>query len=259
MNRASIKIGNFNIYLYSICILIGVISALFLINKELEKEEIDKDKFFDMSFYTIIFGILGARIYYVLFNLNYYFKSTIEIFEIWNGGLAIHGGIIFGLLTVIYYTKKHNMNTIKVLDIIVPSLILAQAVGRWGNFFNKEAYGPITTYLNLKNHFIPEFVINGMKIKGVYYTPTFYYESIWNLTGFAILMLSRKKKDIKLGFQTGLYLTFYSLGRFFIEYLRTDSLMIGNIKVAMLVSIILFITGIVIINKSKQNKNYHIK
>lgn len=260
MNRVALDLGFFQIYWYSLFILFGIFTALFVIYKELKREQLDVDKFFDMAIYAIIIGILGARIYYVLFNLNYYSTNIVEIFQIWNGGLAIHGGILFGGLFILYYTKKYKLDTLKFLDIIVVGLIIAQAIGRWGNFFNNEAYGVETTLTSLRNMHLPEFIIDGMHINNHYYTPTFLYESLWNVLGFIILLIVRKNKNLKIGVLSGIYLTWYSLGRFFIEGLRLDSLMFMNIRVAQLVSLLLFIIGIILtIISIRRNKNYHIE
>lgn len=257
MNRVALDLGIFQIYWYSIFILLGIFIALALVYLEIKKTNIDKDTFIDMSFYSIIIGLIGARIYYVLFNLGYYLKNPLEIIQIYNGGLAIHGGIIFGSIYIIHFCHKKKLNLLKILDIIVVGLIIAQAIGRWGNFFNQEAYGPLTTYQNLKNMHIPEFIIEGMNITGKYYTPTFLYESLWNILGFIILIAIRKLKNLKIGVLSGTYLIWYSLGRFFIESLRADSLMLGNIKIAQLISIILFIIGILLIVTGKNRKKYH--
>lgn len=252
MHRSHITLGHINIYFYSLCILMGVILALIVIMKEVKKSKIDKDKFYDLAFYTLIFGILGARIYYVIFNMDYYINHIEEIFEIWNGGLAIHGGIIAGLITIYIFTKKNNMKFLKILDIIVPGLILAQGVGRWGNFFNGEAFGPVVSYSFLKKTLVPSFIIKGMKIYGYYHMPTFLYESVWDILGFIIMIILRKKKH-KEGFLTGFYLSYYSLGRFFIELLRTDSLRLGIIKVACLMSLIMFAIGIILMTKKRKD------
>ena len=247
MNSIAISIGNFDITYYSIFILIGVVIASILFFTECKKYEINLDFATNLIFWTVIFGIIGARLYFVLFNLDYYLANPIEIIQVWKGGLAIHGGIIFGCLFVIFYTKKYKIRVLKVTDMIVVGLIIAQAIGRWGNFFNGEAYGPATTLGHLKNLFIPDFIINGMLIDGVYYTPTFYYESIWCILGAIVILIFRRIKYIKIGQQCGLYLMWYSLGRFFIESLRMDSLMLGDFKIAQIVSVVLFIIGFFII------------
>ncbi len=258
MSRVALDFGIVQIYWYSIFILLGVISALIVIYKELKKSNISLDIFIDMSFYSIIIGLIGARIYYVLFNLSYYCQNPLEIVQVYKGGLAIHGGIIFGLLYILYFCKKNQLNVLKILDIIVVGLILAQAIGRWGNFFNQEAYGSLTTYERLKSMHLPEFIIDGMNISNVYYTPTFLYESIWDLGGFFLLMILRKFQKLKLGVLSGTYLIWYSLGRFFIEALRTDSLMLGNLKVAQLVSLLLILIGVVLIINSRKRGYYNI-
>ncbi len=233
------------VHWYSVLILIGIIIGLILLEREAKKFKYPKDLIFNICFWTIIFGIIGARLYYVIFNFSYYQNDLLEIFAIWNGGLAIHGGIIAGVLTVIFFAKKYHLNFLKLLDMAAPSLILAQAIGRWGNFFNGEAHGIATTYAELKSLFVPEFVIKGMNIGGVYYLPTFYFESLWCLLGFIVLIIIRRLKYTKIGTTTCIYLMWYSVGRFFIEAWRTDSLMLGGFKVAQIISVILFITGFV--------------
>ena len=133
---------------------------------------------------------------------------------------------------------------LKTLDIIVVGVILAQAIGRWGNFFNSEAYGGITTLKALQNMHIPSFIINGMYISGKYRQPTFLYESVWNLIGFIVLLIFRRREYTKVGQTTGLYFMWYSVGRFIIESMRSDSLMLGSFKIAQTMSVLLFILGI---------------
>ncbi len=257
MNRVAFNIFGFNVYYYSLCILLGVIVAYILITREGKKQGLPKEFISDLIFYTLIIGILGARVYYCVFNLDYYLANPSEILKIYNGGLAIHGGVIAGLIFVYFYTKKKNVSFIKILDIVAPAVIIAQSFGRWGNFFNQEAHGGITTYQNLKNMHIPEFIINGMHIEGKYYYPTFFFESIWCLIGFIILMIARKNKNLRKGFQIGFYFIWYGIGRFFIETLRTDSLMFFNLKIAQIVSLIGIIIGIIIIVTNRNKKYYN--
>ena len=257
MNRVAFNIFGFNVYYYSLCILLGVIVAYILITREGKKQGLPKEFISDLIFYTLIIGILGARVYYCVFNLDYYLANPSEILKIYNGGLAIHGGVIAGLIFVYFYTKKKNVSFIKILDIVAPAVIIAQSFGRWGNFFNQEAHGGITTYQNLKNMHIPEFIINGMHIEGKYYYPTFFFESIWCLMGFIILMIARKNKNLRKGFQIGFYFIWYGIGRFFIEALRTDSLMFFNLKIAQIVSLIGIIIGIIIIVTNRNKKYYN--
>lgn len=257
MNRVAFNIFGFNVYYYSLCILLGVIVAYILITREGKKQGLTKEFTSDLIFYTLIIGILGARVYYCVFNLDYYLANPSEILKIYNGGLAIHGGVIAGLIFVYLYTKKKNVSFIKILDIVAPAVIIAQSFGRWGNFFNQEAHGGITTYQNLKNMHIPEFIINGMHIDGKYYYPTFFFESIWCLIGFIILMIARKNKNLRKGFQIGFYFIWYGIGRFFIEAFRTDSLMFFGLKIAQIVSLIGIIIGIIIIVTNRNKKYYN--
>ena len=257
MNRVAFNIFGFNVYYYSLCILLGVVVAYILITREGKKQGLPKEFISDLIFYTLIIGILGARVYYCVFNLDYYLANPSEILKIYNGGLAIHGGVIAGLIFVYFYTKKKNVSFIKILDIVAPAVIIAQSFGRWGNFFNQEAHGGITTYQNLKNMHIPEFIINGMHIEDKYYYPTFFFESIWCLIGFIILMIARKNKNLRKGFQIGFYFIWYGIGRFFIEALRTDSLMFFGLKIAQIVSLIGIIIGIIIIVTNRNKKYYN--
>lgn len=248
MNPVAFTLWGFEVKYYSIFILAGIIISWILIKGESKKFKINKEFVTNLLFWTIIMGIIGARGYYVLFNLDYYKDHIVEIFKIWEGGLAIHGGLILGGLTLILYCKKYKVSAYRMMDIIAPCLLLSQALGRWGNFFNGEAFGTATTFEHLKSlKFIPEFIIYGMRINGTFYTPTFYYESLWCLLGLIVIILLKKLKYIKVGQLSGFYFIWYSVGRFVIESYRTDSLMLGYIKVAQLVSIILFVVGLIII------------
>lgn len=257
MNRTILSIGNFHIYWYSVLIATGIIIGLYLLMKEASKQNISKDTIIDIAFYTIIWGIIGARIYYVIFNIKPYLSNPLSILYVWEGGLAIYGGIIGGLITLAYQTKKKNIALGKLTDMIVPSLILAQAIGRWGNFFNQEAHGGIVTLEFLKKIHIPNFIIKGMYINGNYYHPTFFYESLWCLLGFILLIIIRRLlKNSKDGTITFIYLIWYGIGRFFIEGLRTDSLYLGIFRISQIVSIVIIIIGIIglIYNKRKEVK-----
>ncbi len=254
MNPVIINLGIIEIRWYSVLILLGFILGYYLVINKCKQENIDKTLISDLCFYLIIVSILGARIYYCIFEWKYYINNPIDIIKIWEGGLAIHGGVIAGIIFIYFYTKKKKLEFLKLLDIFAPSLVLGQAIGRWGNFFNGEAYGPITTFENLKNLHIPKFIIDGMYIGGNYHVPTFFYESIGCLIIFIILIILRNKKSTKIGIITSIYFILYGLVRFFIEGLRTDSLMLFNIKVAQLISIIMILIGIYIIIKSLKKK-----
>lgn len=246
MDRVALDLGFIQIYWYSIFIFFALLVACTVIYKEAKKRGIDEDTLINMTFGTVIFGIIGARLYYVLFNLPYYSKNIVEIFEIWNGGLAIHGGIIFGLLSIIVFCKNRKMNVMRMLDIIVVGLIIGQAIGRWGNFFNSEAYGAITTLEKLQSQGIPQFIIDGMYILGEYRQPTFFYESVGCVFGFLAMLIIRCGKYLKRGNLTAFYLVWYGILRFLVEGLRSDSLMLGPIKMAQAVSLLFVLIGIII-------------
>ena len=247
MDPVITTIGGFEIRWYAVLILIAAFLAIFLINQEAKKYNVKFDFVFNMCFWGIIMGLVGARLYYVLFNWSYYSSHLVEIIQIWKGGLAIHGGIIAGLLTIIAYCAKYHARTIRYLDFICAALPLAQAIGRWGNFFNSEAHGAATTLEHLQKLHIPDFIIKGMYIEGVYYTPTFLYESIFCFILFIVLMIVRRGRYRKVGSVTALYMIGYGVLRFFIEISRTDALKLAGFKVAQIVSIIMVIAGICII------------
>lgn len=263
MNPILLQIGNIKIYYYSVMILTGVILGSLLVIKESKRFNISKNKTTDMLFYTMIFGIIGARLYYVLFNINYYSKNIIDILKVWEGGLAIHGGIIAGSLYIIYYTKKNNINTLKMFDICAPGILIGQAIGRWGNFFNGEAHGPLTSLEHLQKLHIPNFIIKGMNINGNYYIPAFFYESLICIICLIIILLIRRTRIIKNGNITSIYLIWYGIGRFIIESYRTDSLMMNTLKQAQIISIIMIIIGtilfIISIKQEKYNKENQYK
>lgn len=252
MNNVFITIGSFDIKWYSVCIMVAVFLGIFLFSYEGKKFSFPKDFLFNLAFWTVIGGLLGARIYYVIFNFNLYVNNPIDIFKVWEGGLAIHGGLIFGAIVAYFYCKKYDAPIIKILDMLIPSLLIGQAIGRWGNFFNMEAHGGIVDKALLLKYHIPNFVIEGMNINGVYYHPTFFYESIWCLLGFVIVMLLRFKKSLKNGTQICFYMIWYGIGRFFIEGMRTDSLMLGSFKIAQIVSalaVLIAVVGLMLIDR----------
>ena len=252
MNPIFITIGSFQIYWYSVILLAAFVFGGILAIHEAKKFNIPKDYMTNMFFYIVIFALIGARIYYVLFNLDYYKANPNEIIRVWEGGLAIHGGIIAALLVVIIYSKKYKVNTTRLLDIMVVSLILGQAIGRWGNFMNGEAHGAVTTLANLKNLHIPNFIINGMFIDGKYYMPTFFFESVACFIGFIFLSIVKRRDYTKVGELTSLYLIWYGVVRFIIESMRTDSLMFYGFRVAQIVSVIMVIIGIVMLTLVKK-------
>ncbi len=262
MDPIMFKIFGLEIRWYSVLIMIGMLICYFLVKRESKKFDYSKDFIFDLAFWVIICGVIGARLYYVLFNLDYYGKDLTRIFAMWEGGLAIHGGVIGGFIGLLVMCIKNKVSIFRTTDMIAPGLLIAQAIGRWGNFFNSEAYGPVTTLENLRSlKFIPEFVIKGMKIGGVYYHPTFFYESVWCILGFILILLVRRYlKYIKVGQISCIYFMWYGIGRWFVESLRTDSLMLGTYKVAQIVSIIGMVGGFIVFTYLCVNwkyKNYY--
>ncbi|MFV0274660.1 MAG: prolipoprotein diacylglyceryl transferase [Bacilli bacterium] len=245
MSPIIFDVFGYEIHWYSVTMLLAFSIAVFLFTIEIKRLCVTDKKFIDdLIFYTILSALFGARLYYIVFNFSYYSNNILDIFKVWNGGLAIHGGIIGGVLFILYYCKKYNKNSIKIFDMIAPGLIFGQAIGRWGNFFNQEAFGSSVTREFLEKLHIYDWIIDNMYIDGFYRHPTFLYESAFCLLGFIIIALIREYKKIKVSIISGIYLIWYSIARFFIEELRTDSLMFFDFKVAQLVSILGIIIGI---------------
>ena len=257
MNRVALDLGIIKIYWYSITMFLGVLFGIIVAYIEVKRKKIDTNKFENLAFSAILSGFIGARLYYVLFNLDYYLSNPIEIIEVWNGGLAIHGAIIGSVLAIFIYCKKNHLSFIEILDICAPALLIGQIIGRWGNFFNSEAHGGMVTRAFLEKLHLPEFIINGMNINGVYYHPTFLYESLLNLICFIFLIILRYNKKIKTGAIVGIYLIWYGIVRIFIESMRTDSLMLGSIKMAQLIGLPMIIIGIILIITSKKRNKYN--
>ena len=256
MNRIALDLGFIAIEWYSIFMVISLIVAMILIDKEAKKRKINKEFTNNLIFWTTIWGIIGSRLYYVAFNWNFFGNNLLDILKVWQGGLAIHGAILFGAIFIIIYCKKYNVSILRITDIISVALILGQAIGRWGNFFNSEAHGTEVTRSFLENLRLPNFIIEGMNINGTYYHPTFLYESIWNLIGFIVLIVLRKFKYLKIGTLTAVYFIWYGAGRLFIEGLRTDSLMLGDFRIAQVISVVLIITGIIILIRSIKGSKF---
>ena len=257
MKKTMIDLGPISIKWYSFFILIGILLASFLIIKEWKRKKGKEEEITNILFYGILIGILGARLYYCIFNWDYYREDILEVFKIWNGGLAIHGGILATLLFTIIYCKKKKLNLLLLLDIFTPGLIIAQAIGRWGNFFNGEAFGRIVSLKFLEKLHLPNFIIKGMYIDGFYREPTFLYESILSLIGFILIILLRKQKRIKTGIIVSFYLIWYGIERFIIETFRSDSLMFGSFKMAQIVSTIFMISGVIVLIYSVKKNPYY--
>ncbi|SGX10757.1 prolipoprotein diacylglyceryl transferase [Staphylococcus aureus] len=246
IDPVAFNLGPLSVRWYGIIIAVGILLGYFVAQRALVKAGLHKDTLVDIIFYSALFGFIAARIYFVIFQWPYYAENPSEIIKLWHGGIAIHGGLIGGFIAGVIVCKVKNLNPFQIGDIVAPSIILAQGIGRWGNFMNHEAHGGPVSRAFLEQLHLPNFIIENMYINGQYYHPTFLYESIWDVAGFIILVNIRK--HLKLGETFFLYLTWYSIGRFFIEGLRTDSLMLtSNIRVAQLVSILLILISISLI------------
>ncbi|MDO4912048.1 MAG: prolipoprotein diacylglyceryl transferase [Lactobacillus sp.] len=246
MDPTAFYLGNWPVKKYGIIMAIAISVAFYLSVREGKKRGINDDHFANILLWGVPLGYLGARLYYVIFEWPYYANNPGQIFAIWQGGVAVYGGLLTGLLVLIVYCYYHALNLFKMLDIITPGVMLAQVIGRWGNFVNQEAHGARTTLTFLQSLHLPEFIIQGMKIGGHYYQPTFLYESFFNLLGFLIIIAVRHRKHFyRIGEVFFSYLAWYSLVRFFVEGMRTDSLYIFNtIRVSQALSVVLFVISV---------------
>lgn len=248
IDRVAFNLLGIPIYWYALIIVSGIIIAMWLSSREVVRVGLKSEDITDFMLWGLPLSIIGARLYYILFDLPQYIADPIQIFNIRSGGLAIYGGLIAGAITLYFFTKYHFISMWTFLDSAAPSVLLAQAIGRWGNFMNHEAYGPVTTRIFLENLHIPRFIIDNMYIEGFYRQPTFLYESVWSLIGFILLLFLRNKKHLlKKGEVLLVYVMWYSFGRFFIEGLRTDSLyFLGVIRISQLLSAFLFVGTIIL-------------
>jgi phosphatidylglycerol:prolipoprotein diacylglycerol transferase len=224
IDPVAFALGPFQIHWYGIIMGTAAMLGLYLAVREGKRQGIDTDKLLDMMIWVLPSAIIGARLYYVLFEWEYYATHPEEIIAVWRGGLAIHGGLIAAFLVGYLFIRKHKLSFLQLADIVAPSILLAQAIGRWGNFINQEAHGGPVSVTFLQSLQLPDWLIDQMTIGGVIYHPTFLYESIWNLVGFGVLLFLRYVVVPKRGEILFAYMIWYSLGRFFIEGLRTDSL-----------------------------------
>ncbi|KRL02913.1 prolipoprotein diacylglyceryl transferase [Liquorilactobacillus capillatus] len=245
LNPIAFTLGPIEVHWYGIIIASAVVLAVYLSVKEGRKRGIIDDDIYDMLLWALPFSIISARLYYVIFQWSYYADHLNEVYRVWDGGIAIYGALIGALITVIVFCRKRKIPVFLMLDVIAPTVILAQGIGRWGNFMNQEAYGAVTSLEFLQKLHLPIFIIQQMNIQGAYRQPTFLYESLWNIAGFIILFCLRGRKNLfKRGDVFLSYVTWYSLGRFFIEQMRTDSLMLGALRVSQWLSLVLFVGAI---------------
>ena len=242
MNRVAFTFFGVDIMWYGILMATGMILGVLLALKEAKRVGIDEDDVLNLALIAIPSGLLGARLYYVIFNWSYYSQNVSEILNFRGGGMAIHGALIGGILAGFIYTKIKGIYFFKMADAVMLGIPLAQAIGRWGNYINGEAHGGPTD--------LPwGIMVDGMKVH-----PTFLYESIWDLGIFIFLWLFRKNKKYE-GQLAITYIILYSIGRFFIEGLRTDSLMIGPLRMAQVISLVAIIICLLLHKKlSKKAK-----
>ncbi len=253
IDPVAIQLGPISIRWYAIFIVSGLLLAVYLAMKEAPRRKIIPDDILDFILIAFPLAIIGARVYYVIFDWSYYASQPFsEIFAIWNGGLAIYGGLITGAIVLFVFSYYRAINPLNFLDVAAPGVMIAQAIGRWGNFINQEAYGKIVDNLN----YLPSFIKNQMYIDGSYRVPTFLYESLWNLLGFIIIMtLRHRPRFLKQGEIAFFYLIWYGCGRFVIEGMRTDSLMLFGIRVSQWLSAILIAIGIALIIWRRKQKD----
>lgn len=257
LSRTAFTVFGQDIYWYGIFIGLGVILGVLLALHEAKRTGQDPDTYLDFIIYAMIIAIIGARLYYVIFSWDFYSQHPEKIFAIREGGLAIYGGIIGGVLTAIVYSRVKKKNFWVMADTMAPSLILGQMLGRWGNFFNKEAFGGFTDNLFAMRYQLsqvrasdvtPDILQNLVTVNGVDYIqvhPTFLYESMWSLCVFIILLILQRKKKFN-GQVCATYFFGYALGRVWIEGLRTDQLCIGNVPVSQALSAVLIIASVVL-------------
>jgi len=265
--RTFFEIGPLAVEFYGFFIMLGIIAALILGLQEGKQIGIKSNDIIDGLIIILPLAIIGTRLWFVLFQEPaHYFTNPAQIIRIWDGGLAIHGGILTAIIATYFFTKRRKMDVWKTLDLVAPGFLIAQAFGRWGNFFNQEAYGGVIGGLEngdaalswaeqeaflQETLRLPEFISNQMYIVNGdhgsnFYHPTFLYESLWNILGLVIVLILRRTRLIRSGDLIGFYLIWYSLGRFFIEFMRTDALYIGDtgIRIAQVMSVLLALAGV---------------
>lgn len=247
LNRAAVSIGGFSVYFYGIIITLGIFAAVLYGLHELKKTDITSDDFLNMLIIAIPVSIICARAYYVIFSFDMYKDNLIEVFDIRGGGLAIYGGIIGAAMTVAVYCSAKKLPVGQVLDLLAVGLLIGQAVGRWGNFVNGEAFGTATSLpwaMTVKT--------DGRLIADCVH-PTFLYESLWNFIGIWVILLYKKLRKAD-GELFCAYLVWYGCGRAMIEGLRTDSLYIGSLRVSQMLAIITALEGILLITYLRRKR-----
>lgn len=262
IDKIAFNIGPIMVHWYGIIIATGVLLAVILSIREGNRRGLDEDYIYDFLLWAMPISIICARIYYVVFQWPYYSAHPEMIYRIWDGGIAIYGGLIGAAIVLIIFCNKNRLSAWEFLDIVAPTVIMAQGIGRWGNFINQEAHGVATSLNFLQDTLhLPHFIVQQMCINGVYYQPTFLYESVWDIAGFILLLALRHRKELfKRGEIFLTYVMWYSFGRFFIEGMRTDSLMLGPLRASQWLSFIFFFSALTIwiIRRKKQNQPWYL-
>ena len=263
----SFTVFGFEIAYYGIAVVVGMMLGLFIMTREAKRLGEDDDKYWDMGIIMLIAGVVGARIFYVIFAWSHYKDNLLGIFNLRQGGLAIYGGILGAIVAVFIYDKIQKISFLRMLDCVVPGLLVGQIIGRWGNFFNREVFGGYTNNIfamqlpvsavREQSEITSQMWDNLVNISGADFIqvhPTFLYEGLWNLGIFILLWLYRKRKRFD-GEVFALYLMGYGLGRFWIEAVRTDQLLIPgtNIPVSMVISVAFIVVALGIIIKNIKN------
>ncbi|MDO7908497.1 prolipoprotein diacylglyceryl transferase [Paenibacillus sp. JX-17] len=225
LDPIAFSIGALKVHWYGLILGAAALLGLLLVIREGKRFGIPQEFFMDMLLLGVPSAIIGARIYYVAFKWEDYKDHFWDVFKIWNGGIAIYGALIGAIICAVIYFRYKGYNFWRIADICAPGLLLGQMIGRWGNFVNQEAYGGPAEESFLRNNLhLPDFIVNQMNVQGTYHHPTFLYESLWSLVGILVLLVLRRQKFLRAGELFISYFIWYSIGRFFVEALRTDSL-----------------------------------
>lgn len=225
LNPIAFSLGSIDVHWYGIILGTAALVGLLLAVQEGKRFGIKPDLFMDLLLLGVPSAIIGARIYYVAFKWDDYKGNLIDVFKIWNGGIAIYGAIIGAFICGFFYFRYKGYSFWRLVDICIPGMLVGQMIGRWGNFMNQEAYGGEVSESFLRNTLhLPSFIVDQMLVEGVYRHPAFLYESLWSLVGLVVLFVLRRQRFLRAGELTASYFIWYSIGRFFIEALRTDSL-----------------------------------
>ncbi|MCR8636258.1 prolipoprotein diacylglyceryl transferase [Paenibacillus radicis (ex Xue et al. 2023)] len=225
INPIAFGIGPLQVHWYGIILGTAALIGLLLAIQEGKRFGMNPDFYMDLVLLGVPSAIIGARIYYVAFKWEDYKDNLPQVFAVWNGGIAIYGALIGAILATVFYVRRKGYSFWRIVDVCAPGLIVGQAIGRWGNFINQEAHGGPVSEAFLRNSLhLPDFIVNQMYIDGQFYHPTFLYESLWNIAGLLLLFWLRRRPFLRAGELFMSYFVWYSIGRFFIEAFRTDSL-----------------------------------